>query len=91
MTLDYYHIWMEGFSITGTHQKARCITELPILASNFSRAVKKFKEDHPEFNIEKNKPTQYSDMEAYKKRSSNWSIWGCNLYPDETTARESFG
>lgn len=90
MGLKYYHIWMEGYRATGESSGAQCITDKPILAENFDKAVEKYAEENPG-RVHKNTRKQYISSEAWKKRRSNWNIWGCNLFPDETSARESFG
>lgn len=91
MTLKHYHIWAEGFQTTGESAQAHCLTEKPILATTFNRAVEIFGEQNPNYTIEKNKRSQYMSIEAYWARKSFYNIWGCNLFPDEKSARESFG
>lgn len=39
---------------------------------------------------EKNRNRYVSDS-AYQSRRSNWNIWACDLFDNETDARKSFG
>lgn len=88
--MKYYHIWMEGYVATGQSSKAQCLTDRPILAENFDKAVEKYAEETGT-QVDKNTRSRYRTSKAFKERKSNWSIWGCDLFPDETSARKAFG
>ncbi|KKN79741.1 hypothetical protein LCGC14_0337630 [marine sediment metagenome] len=81
-------IWMEGFRATGESSEASKIGEYE--AKDFDAAVKQHMEKHPgDVNIEG--PDCYMTKEAYKNRRSDYSIWACKLFDNETDARKAFG
>lgn len=86
-----FHIWMEGFAVTGQREDAQCLTKEPIEAETFDDAVRQYMRDTPDHGIKENTRSQYPSEEGYQKRSSNWNIWACNLYDNEQDARKYFG
>lgn len=89
--LKPFHIWVEGYAVTGSRGPARKLTEQPIMAENFDDAVRQYMASNPDHGIEENGRGRYSSDEDYQNRSSNWNIWACNLYDNETDARRYFG
>ncbi len=90
MTFD---IWVEGYSATGEHSDAQLLTKDigKIEANTFDEAIEKYMKLVPNHGINKETRNGYISDEAFKNRRSNWNIWACKLFPDEETARKSFG
>lgn len=84
-----FEIWMEGYAATGEHGTAQMIGKG--LGKTFDEAVKDFMSKNPRRGIEENGRNRYMSEDAYKNRRSNWNIWACNLFDNETDARKSFG
>lgn len=84
-----YEIWMEGYMATGESGDAQKIGEGE--GNTFDEAVKDYMNKNPKHGIEENGRGRYSSDEYYKNRKSNWNIWACNLFDNETDARKSFG
>lgn len=84
-----FKIWMEGYATTGDFEKATMIGTSK--GFTFDDAIRNYIENNPKSGIKKNKKTRYSNEEAYQNRKSNWNIWACNLFDNETDARKSFG
>lgn len=87
-------IWMEGYIATGEHGTAHKIWEGE--AENFDDAVRQYTETQDPEDVKRYGPIPYTrasftDEEAYQKRRSNWKIWGCALFDNETDARKAFG
>lgn len=73
--MKVYEIWMEGFCITGGRAQASYVGSME--GESFEDAVKKWYAAHPERSFNFN-PETLTD-------------WGCGLFPDEASARRSFG
>lgn len=84
-----FEIWVEGYAATCEHGTANKIGEG--FGNTFDEAVEDYMSKNEDHGIEKNTRSRYTSEEAYKKRSSNWNIWACNLYDNEADARKSFG
>jgi hypothetical protein len=82
-------IWMEGFTATDQYSKANMIGKG--FGNSFDEAVKDYMSKNPEHGIRENNRDRYMSEEYYQKRRSNWNIWGCNLFDNESDARKSFG
>lgn len=91
MQLRYYHIWAEGFSTPEGSAKAECLTERPILASTFNKAVLEFGKEYPEHDIIWNHRLRYKSNEAYRNRRARYSTHERDIFPDERSARELYG
>lgn len=84
-----FEIWMEGYAATGEHGTAQKIGEGT--GENFDDAVKDYMSKNPKHGISENKRARYLTEEGYTKRKSNWNIWACDLFDNESDARKSFG
>jgi len=86
-----YEIWMEGYAATGEHSDAQKIGEAE--GDTFDDAVKNYmlRPTLLPHGIKENDKSRYRSEEAYANRRSNWNIWACNLFDNETDARKSFG
>lgn len=87
--MSRFDIWVEGYAATGEHGTAFKIGAGE--GETFDEAVKDYMSKAENHGIEENKRNRYISDEAYEKRSSNWSIWACNLFDNESDARKSFG
>jgi hypothetical protein len=84
-----YEIWAEGYMATGESSGATLLGTS--LGTSFDDAVLNYIKAHPDSLIERNTETRYISEEAYKRRKSNWNIWACDLFDNESDARKSFG
>ncbi len=84
-----FEIWMEGYAATGEHGTAHMIGKG--FGSTFDEAVKDYMSKNPKHGIEENGRSRYISEDAYKNRRSNWNIWACSLFDNETDARKLFG
>lgn len=84
-----YEIWMEGYRATGESGTAQLIAIYE--GESFDDAVMNYMEKTPNHGIAKNTRNGYISDKAYENRESNWNIWSCNLFDNETDARKSFG
>jgi len=75
-----YHIWTEGFQITGQSGDAKRHTVEPIPANSFDEAVELYVKAHPDFKLL-----------LKHHEDGRWTWWGCQLFDNETDARKSFG
>ena len=89
MSKKNYEIWMEGYAATGESSGAQMIGVGP--GNTFDEAVENYMSKNPEHGIEPNGPGRYVSEEAYNSRRSNWNIWACSLFDNESDARKSFG
>lgn len=88
-TVREFEIWIEGYSATGEYGTANKIGNG--IGITFDEAVKDYMSRKPKHGIEENERSRYISEQAYQNRRSNWRIWGCNLFENETDARKSFG
>lgn len=74
-----WDIWVEGFAATGMSGTAFRLG--PGFGRTFEDAVEWYKS------------TASKEDQGYLSKSSNggWTYWGCKLFPDESSARRSFG
>ena len=70
-----YQLWMEGYMITGGRSDASFIGTSK--GENFADAVVNYYNNHPE--------------KASSFNKENLTYWGCQIYPSEREARETFG
>ncbi len=87
MTL--WNIWSEGYRATGNESKARKLNAAPIEAGSFDAAVRIHIASLPTEPSYPGGPTPGSYYRYSEDRG--WSIWGCQLSPDEASARIAFG
>ena len=80
---------MEGYAATGESGPAQLVGEGQ--GETFDEAVKDYMSKNPDHGISENGPERYRSEEAYKNRRSNWNIWACSLFDNESDARKSFG
>jgi hypothetical protein len=73
-----YEIWVEGFSVTGQHEKASLLDT--IMAESWDDAVKKYMELNP----------GRIDIRTLNGKKI-YTDWGCKLFDNEKDARKSFG
>lgn len=73
--MEKYEIWLEGFSITGSHGKAECLGIYE--GETFEKACETALE-HEGY-----------DMDFYNDKTNTY--WGCRLFDNEGQARASFG
>lgn len=83
-----YEIWTEGYAASGESGEAHMIGTAK--GETFDQAVEEWAKTS-NYKVERNTPERYVSEEAYKNRRSNWNIWACNLFDNETDARKSFG
>jgi len=86
---NVYEIWMEGFQATGQSSDAQMIGKG--VGQTFDDAVREYARKNPDSKIEPYTRSSFSSDEHFKNRRSNWKIWGCALFDNETDARKSFG
>lgn len=92
-----FEIWMEGYRATGEWGGAQRIdtnqfTGGPgVEAETFDEAVEILAKQNPELGIEPFTRESFTTEEAWKNRRSNWKVWGCALFDNETDARKAFG
>jgi len=84
-----FEIWVEGYSATGEHGTAQMIGKGT--GNDFNEAVKDYMKKIPQHGIEENGRDRYITEDAYLNRISNWNIWACNLFDNESDSRKSFG
>ena len=85
-----FEIWMEGYIATGESSGANLIGTGE--GETFDDAVKDYMFNNPvDHGIAINERNRYISDEAYKNRRSNWNIWACSLFDNETDARKAFG
>ena len=84
-----FEIWAEGYAASGESGTAQMVGKG--LGSTFDEAVKDYMSKNPNHGIEENSRNRYITEDAYKNRRSNWSIWACCLFDNESDARKSFG
>lgn len=86
--MKVYEIWSEGYAATG--ERAPAYLHCEIEANSFDEAVEKA---NKEFNLGAERYTRanFINENAYNNRRSNWNIWACALFDNETDARKSFG
>lgn len=84
-----FQIWIEGYRATGESGTAHTIGSG--IGENFDEAVKDYMEKNPNNGICKNERNMYHSDESYNNRRSNWNIWRCNLFENESDARKIFG
>ncbi len=89
INMKQFEIWMEGFGSTGVHCKAQLIGLSD--GESFNDAVKRYMANNANHGISENTRNRYTSDEYYIKRKSNWNVWGCNLYDNETDARKFCG
>lgn len=79
--LMQYHLWMEGYSITGNESKATYLGTFT--ATSFVEACKKWHESLPE----------ESRKNYLLSISANGTVtyWSCRIFDNELDARKSFG
>ena len=86
-------IWMEGYAATGEHGTAQQIGSY--IADSFDEAVQMYINENPSpepgAEVRINTRSRYGSDEAYENRRSNYNIWSCNLFDNETDARVAFG
>lgn len=86
-------IWMEGYAATGESSGAQLIGTFD--AIDFDDAVLQYNDQqlqkHNVVSAEPYTRNSFINQEAYENRRSNWKIWGCALFNNETDARKSFG
>lgn len=87
--MEIYEIWREGFCFNGEEQPAQLLGK--VKAKSFDNAVKVLATHRPQLGIQENTRARYIDDDAYNKRLSNWNVFGCNLFSNETNARKTFG
>jgi hypothetical protein len=73
-----FEIWMEGYIATGESGTAKMIGKGT--GRTFDEAIMDYMTKNPNHGIEKN-----------TRGRSNWAIWACCLFDNETDARKSFG
>lgn len=88
-TTQEFEIWMEGYSATGEHGPAQLIGKG--FGNTFDEAVKDYMSKDPKHGISENERDRYTTEQAYQNRPSNWNIWACNLFDNESDARKAFG
>jgi hypothetical protein len=81
---------VEGYLATGEHGTAHLVCS-GIDATSFDEAVESYKTRFPNKGIERKTRTGFISDEAYEYRRSNWHIWSCSLFDNETDARRAFG
>ena len=84
-----FEIWTEGYAATGERGTAKMIGKG--VGTTFDEAVKDYMNKNPTHGIKENVRGGYISEEYYQKRRSNWNIWACNLFDNESDARKSFG
>lgn len=75
--MELYLIWSEGFAITGNSSTAQLLGKYP--AVSFDDAVEMHLQQHPASRA------YHTECEGVH------TIWGCQLFDNETDARKSFG
>lgn len=88
-TMKKFEIWAEGYAATGEHQVASKIGEG--FGETFDDAVRDYMSKNPNHGIKENTMNRYVSNESYQSRRSNWHIWACELFDNETDARKAFG
>lgn len=84
-----WDIWSEGYQSTGNESKAQKLNAVPIEAESFDAAVRIHIASLPTEPPYPGGPTPASYYRV--NDGGQWSIWGCDLYPDEASARIAFG
>ena len=84
-----FEIWVEGYAATGEYGTAQMIGKG--FGETFDDAVRDYMSKNTNNGIEVNDRDRYINEESYQKRRSNWNIWACSLFDNETDARKSFG
>jgi hypothetical protein len=74
-----YKIWIEGYSVTGGAATARILGEGD--GAYFEAAVLDFMSKNP----------KYLGAFEFSGLRNEAKYWGCRLFPDEESARASFG
>jgi hypothetical protein len=80
---------MEGYAVTGERGCAQKIGTGK--GKTFDDAVRDYMNRTPGHLIEPYTRESFISDEAYENRRSNWKIWGCALFDNETDARKAFG
>ena len=77
--MNTYDIWAEGYVAQGNSDRATLLAK-GVYAENFDDACHVLSERN-------------SEMKRYMRRHTDgsWTHWGCRLFPDESSARISFG
>ena len=83
-----WEIWSEGYAATGEHSGAHFHGKFP--GETFDDAVE-YANKHHKLGAERNGRDRYINDNYYAQRRSNWNIWACNLFDNESDARKSFG
>jgi len=84
-----FDIWMEGYAVNEDHGIARRIGRG--FGNTFDEAIKDYISKNPNHGIKENKRNRYISSKCYQNRRSNWNIWACNLFDNETDARKLCG
>jgi hypothetical protein len=86
---ESFQIWMEGYAATGERSGAQLLGYG--YGHNFDEAVEDLRRKKPDLGINKYERSQFDSEEDYINRRSNWNVWACRLFDNETDARKSFG
>lgn len=86
--IKLWEIWSEGYAATGERGDATLHGRFP--GKTFDEAVE-YANEHNKLGAERNTRNRYMSDEYWNNRRSNWNIWACNLFDNETDARKSFG
>lgn len=79
--MSTFDIWVQGYRDGGGSSTASKVNSEPIEAESFDQAVSiHFETVHP-------------NERGWWRRNEDghWSIWACRLFPDELSARKTFG
>lgn len=80
--MEVFDIWVEGNSVNGELSTAQKVNAEPVIAESFNEAVTTFIQELPE---------QEARKWWRQDEDDGWLMWGCRAFPDEASARETFG